>query len=87
MPNKNGKRATRKSVHDDYELPDEVDFNRTKFIGFGLDALERHAGRKLTVQLDPDVARVFDSSESVNTLLRGVIESLSARSKKRRKSA
>ncbi|MBI3016008.1 MAG: hypothetical protein HYY65_13335 [Candidatus Tectomicrobia bacterium] len=35
----------------------------------------------IAVVLDPDVAEVFESSESVNTLLRSVISALPGRSK------
>ncbi len=40
----------------------------------------------MTITLDSDVARVFASSESVNTVLRGIIQSLLAAGK-RKKSA
>jgi len=48
-------------VHDDYELPDEVDFSRTKFVGIGIEALERHVTDKnlRVISLDPDVALEF----------------------------
>ena len=36
----------------------------------------RMSGTTLAVVLEPDVARVFDSSESVNRLLRSVISAL-----------
>src|SRR5438552_3850352 len=87
MPKRNAKAARTRSSHDDYELPRELDFRKLKFIGFGLDALERHVARqRMTVTLDSDVACVFGASESVNTVLRGIIRSLSAASK-RKKSA
>ncbi len=80
-PNKN------RSAHDKYELPDEVDFGKTRFVGFGLEALERYAtSKKTTIHLDPDVARVFGTSDSVNMLLRAVIQSL-APAKRKKKSA
>ena len=75
------------SPHDDYELPRELDFSKLKFIGFGVEALERHvASQRKTVTLDSDVAKVFGTSESVNTVLRGIIQSLLA-ANKRKKSA
>lgn len=37
---------------------------------------EQAAGGGVTVILEPDVARVFNSSESVNRLLRSVIEAI-----------
>ena len=40
----------------------------------------------VAIVLDPDVALVFNSSESVNTLLRSVIDALPERSKKRTES-
>lgn len=49
----------------------------------------RFAGRVprdvVAVVLDPDVTRVFDSSDSVNTLLRSVIRAMPAAAKTRRK--
>jgi hypothetical protein len=87
MAKQNGKTAKSRSLHDDYELPDELDFSKLKFVGFGADALERHAAsQRKTVVLDSDVARVFGSSESVNTVLRGIIQSLVA-ARKRKKPA
>jgi hypothetical protein len=45
----------------------------------------RFAGRlgheTVTIDLDPDVAAVFSTSESVNTLLRSVIAALPARAR------
>jgi hypothetical protein len=87
MSRRNAKTRKSRSPHDDYDLPAELDFSKLKFVGFGLDALERHAGKRgAIVTLDSDVARVFRTSESVNTVLRGIIRSLSA-AKGRKKSA
>jgi hypothetical protein len=87
MARRKAKTAKSRSPHDDYELQAELNFGKLKFIGFGVDALERHATRqRTTITLDSDVARVFDSSESVNTVLRGIIQSLVA-ARKRKKSA
>jgi hypothetical protein len=87
MAKRNAKTTKSHSQHDDFELPDELNFGKLKFIGFGVDALERHAaGQRKTVVLDSDVARVFGSSESVNTVLRGIIKSLAA-ARNRKKSA
>ena len=75
MPKRRAKQGKASSPHDDYELPDEVNFAKTKFIGLGLDALERHVagGQKTTVELDPDVAQVFTDSKAVNNVLRAFI--------------
>ena len=43
-------------------------------------------GKLVTVVLEPDVARVFDSSEAVNRFLRSVISAVPARREKSRKS-
>ncbi len=87
MARRNAKPAKSRSPHDDYELPAELNLSKLEFIGFGVDALERHfASQRKTIILDSDVARVFDSSESVNTVLRGIIKSLVI-ARKRRKSA
>ncbi len=86
MPKKNNK-ARRSSAHDNYELPPEIDFTKQRFIGFGLASLEKEiAAKSKFVALDPDVARVFKSSKSVNAVLRGIIQALPNGSK-RRKSA
>ena len=49
----------------------------------------RFAGRMppgaVAVVLDPEVASVFNSSDSVNTLLRSVIKAMPDRGKRRRK--
>jgi hypothetical protein len=72
MRKRSAKRTKAKSAHDNYDLPDELDFNKLKFVGFGIDALERHAASKKmrTVSLDPDVAQKFHSTEEVNEALR-----------------
>jgi hypothetical protein len=44
----------------------------------------RMPGGSVAVVLDPEVASVFESSDSVNTLLRSVIEAMPDRVKKRR---
>ena len=89
MRKKSTKRVTTKSAHDDYELPEEVDFRKTRFIGFGLDALDRHDARTRmpTIALDPDVAQ-FRTAEEVNEALR-LVQKMRAigKSAKRRKSA
>src|SRR5439155_23902454 len=85
MPKRNAKQNEAKSTHEAYELPRELDFEKLKFVGIGPQALETYAvRRKMTVELDPDVARVFDTSDSVNAVLRAIIQSLST-GKKRRK--
>jgi hypothetical protein len=87
MAKRNANSPKGRSSHDDYELPRELDFSKLKFIGFGLDSLQRHvATQRKTVTLDSDVAKVFGTSESVNTVLRGIIQSLLA-ANKRKKSA
>jgi hypothetical protein len=87
MPKRISKTTKNRSPHDEYGLPAEIDFSKLKFIGFGVDALERHiAKQSTTVVLDSDVAKVFGTSESVNTVLRGIIQSLLVAGK-RKKSA
>jgi hypothetical protein len=51
-------------------LPPEVDFSKTKFIGFGIEALEKHLGRRKMVELEPDLAKDFPTSKAVNDGLR-----------------
>jgi hypothetical protein len=71
-----------------YELPEAIDVTRLRPIGSGADAVKKLAERsKRVVGLDPDVARVFRDSESVNKALRAIIEVVPVQEKKRRKSA
>lgn len=69
--------SAEKSVHDDYDLPDELDFSRLRFVGVGVDALRRHVDAKKrptrAVELQPDVAEAFPDEESVNEALRAVM--------------
>ena len=41
------KAAKGRSPHDDYELPAELNFSKRRFIGFGVDAHERRAAKRL----------------------------------------
>lgn len=87
MSKRSGKTRKAKSVHDAYELSAELDFSKLKFVGLSAASLEKYvARRQKPVMLDPDVARVFGTSESVNTVLRSIIKGLSAAGK-RKKSA
>ena len=61
--------------------PDEGDAMRAEYrFDYTRSGPNRFAGRvregSLAVVLDPDVASVFDSAESVNSLLRSVIAAL-----------
>jgi len=74
MTKRSARRGKASPPHDEYDLPGEVDFSKTTFLGVGLDALERQAtGRKATVELDADVAQVFTNSKAVNNVLRAFI--------------
>ena len=85
---RNSKNKSPKAKPEVDELPDELDPKKLRFIGFGLDALRAHAAKKRKkVELEPDVAKVFPDSESVNQALRSVIDLLALSSKKHRKSA
>jgi hypothetical protein len=86
MQKRKQKTGRNRSPHDNYEVPAEADFGKLKFVGFGLDALERQVAKHTTVVLDSDVAQIFRSSKSVNTVLRGIIQGLSA-SQEQKKSA
>jgi hypothetical protein len=58
-----------KKTDEKTEMLDEYDFSggvRGKYV-------ERFAGRKNVVILEPDVAEVFTDSESVNQALRGLL--------------
>jgi len=85
-------KATHKSVKFSpeemaYELPEEIDIAKLRFVGKGVATVEKLARRsKRIIGLDADVARVFRDSESVNTVLRSIIKGLAA-TRRRRKSA
>lgn len=88
------KRKTKQSeasAHDDYELPDEVDFGKTRFLGMGLQSLENKPlvqAKATMVRLDPENADEFPTADEVNEALRLMrIIRESVRLEKRRKSA
>ena len=56
-----------------YELPDELDFAKLRYVGRGVGALDRHIARKKslrTIELAADVAEAFRSEAEVNEALR-----------------
>lgn len=57
---------------DDLRTEYDLDYGQSRRNRFA----SRMSGATLAVVLEPDVARVFDSSESVNRLLRSVISAL-----------
>jgi hypothetical protein len=66
-----------KTKHEPLEddLPAELDPKKLKFVGFGLDALRKHAAAKRrTVELEPDLARDFPDAKAVNSALRTLRE-------------
>jgi hypothetical protein len=71
-----------------YELPREIDARKTRKAGAGAEAVRRLIERsRRVVGLDPDVAKVFRDSESVNRALRTIITNGRPNDKRRRKSA
>jgi hypothetical protein len=68
------------------DLPTELDFSKLKFVGRGPKGIQAAARRKL-VPLDPDVARFFDDSETINQALRGPIHLAKQSARKRKKTA
>lgn len=66
-------RAPKDELRDEYD----IDYSKSKPNRFAA-KLERGA---VTVILDPDVAAVFGTSKSVNTLLRSVISAVKTKSK------
>jgi hypothetical protein len=71
-----------------YELPREIDARKTRKAGAGAQAVRRLIERsRRVVGLDPDVAKVFRDSESVNRALRTIITNGRPSDKRRRKSA
>jgi len=76
------KKASRKKPDTSDELRAEYDFDYSKARPNPYAA--RLKGRAVAVVLDPDVAEVFPTSESVNTLLRSVVAAVPRRSKARK---
>ena len=76
------KKAHKKKQDSPDELRAEYDFDYTKARPNPYAA--RLKGRSVAVVLDPDVAEVFPTSESVNTLLRSVVAAVPRRSKARK---
>ncbi len=67
------------------EPPAEIDFGKARFIGFGLDALDRYEAEKArTLVLDEDVAKVFRDAKSVNSVLRAFIDAITPKTGKRK---
>ena len=72
--------AKTKSVHDDYEIPDEIDFSKVEVIGFGLESLKRYDAAKVdadlkrrTFVLASDVVSAFKTADEVNEALRAIL--------------
>jgi hypothetical protein len=83
MPKPSATKHKRSSATD---LPAELDFKKLKFVGFGLDALDRYeAERNRTIVLDQDVAAIFHDAKAVNSVLRAFIEATGTGAKNRRK--
>jgi hypothetical protein len=74
-----------------YDIPKQLDFRKLRYVGIGLDALDRHVARKQAarmIRLAPDVAEAFRSDEEVNEALRLVRKMRElGRTLKRKKSA
>jgi len=71
---RNRSRKTEKAIRSDYRF-DYAKAKRNRFT-------DRVKPGALAIILDPDVAAVFHSSESVNTLLRSVIATIPGQSPK-----
>lgn len=66
------------SRRDDDEMLDEYDFSR----GVRGKYVERLRNSQHVVLLDPEVAAVFPDSESVNSVLRGLVPFINAQAEK-----
>lgn len=88
MKKRNGRNAKRRSAHDDFELPSELDFSKLRYVGRGLGALQRYAAEKdRTIVLDEDVAKVFTTARKANNALRTLLKQSSGSGRRQRKSA
>jgi len=83
MAKRNVKASRSKSSGD---VPSELDFRKLRFVGFGLDALDRYeADNARTIVLDKDVAEVFRGGKAVNSVLRAFISAASPSGRNRRR--
>jgi hypothetical protein len=71
---KTSRRSGRRSA-DDLQPEYRLDYSKSRPNRFAREFAEG----AVAVVLDPDVARVFDSSEAVNRLLRSVISAMSTK--------
>ena len=69
----------RKSDRDDLRAEYQFDYSKSRPNRFA-----RSRGKVVAVVLEPDVARVFDSSRAVNQALRSVIAAMPSRPRKSR---
>ena len=72
-------RPSTKGGRDDLRPEYRFDYSKSRANRFS----SRLGGSGVAVVLEPDVARVFDSAESVNRLLRSVISALAPRRRPR----
>ena len=72
-------RTSAKGGRDDLRPEYRFDYGKSRANRFA----SRPGGSGVAVVLEPDVARVFDSAESVNQLLRSVISALAPRRRPR----
>ncbi len=62
-----------KNPNEDYDLHEEYDLSQLPIMPKGRYAAERRAGSNLVV-LEPDLARMFPTDESVNQALRLILQ-------------
>ena len=88
MPKPTHKRVKFSAEEMSYDLPAEMDLSKLRHVGSGPKTVKRLVERsKRVIGLDPDVARFFPDSESVNAVLRAIIDSLPDVKRSRKKTA
>ncbi len=65
-------------LEDDFEMLPEYDLSKMRIVRRGPGYQRPHAARMVRVTLDPDIAEVFNSDQSVNEALRTLLRALAA---------
>ena len=65
-------------LDDDFEMLPEYDLRKMSIVRRGPGHEQKSAARMVRVTLDPDIAKVFNSDQSVNEALRTLLRALAA---------
>ena len=70
-----------------YDAPPDTDFSRWKPLGRGVHAIVARPPKLRTMDIEPDVAKVFKTSQAVNQALRMLIDTAAKAAGAKRKIA